>query len=117
MLIAFPSCVWEDMFHCKPSWLFNPADKLLDPLDPYSLSWFVKPIGTLKEDGQDANGFPYTTPYNSGASSSSNAKLALAAEGASRDNATNTTFQNLRTWSCEMNPTTGLKVKGSAQPR
>ena len=72
---------------------------------------------SIEDDGQDANGFPYTTPYNSGASSSSNAKLALAAEGASRDNATNTTFQNLRTWSCEMNPTTGLKVKGSAQPR
>ena len=72
---------------------------------------------SIEDDGQDANGFPYTTPYNSGASSSSNAKLALAAEGASRDNATNTTSQNLRTWSCEMNPTTGLKVKGSAQPR
>ena len=72
---------------------------------------------SIEDDGQDTNGFPYTTPYNSGTSSSNNAKLALAAEGASRDNATNTTFQNLRTWSCEMNPTTGLKVKGSAQPR
>ena len=72
---------------------------------------------SIEDDGQDTNGFPYTTPYNSGTSSSSNAKLALAAEGASRQGATNTTFQNLRTWSCEMNPTTGLKVKGSAQPR
>ena len=72
---------------------------------------------SIEADGQDTSGFPYTTPYNSGTSTSSNAKLALAAEGASRQAATNTTLQNLRTWSCEMNPTTGLKVKGSAQPR
>ena len=72
---------------------------------------------SIESDGQDTNGFPYTTPYNSGTSSSINSGLALAAEGAGRDNATNTTSQNLRTWSCEMNPTTGLKVKASAQPR
>ena len=72
---------------------------------------------SIESNGQDSSGFPYTTPYNSGASSTSNAKLALAAEGASRQSATNATSQNLRTWSCEMNPTTGLKVKGSAQPR
>ena len=25
--------------------------------------------------------------------------------------------QNLRVWTCDMNKTSGLKVKGSAQPR
>ena len=68
--------------------------------------------------GTDSNGIPYTTPYSEYGSTKG---LALAAEGASYKGSLGYDWegadQNLRVWTCEMNKTTGLKVKASAQPR
>ena len=66
-------------------------------------------------DGDD--GGPFTTPYNAGTSTASNKKLALAAEGASRDNATQSTLQNKRVWTCEYDTSNNKKYIGSAKPR
>ena len=68
--------------------------------------------------GTDSNGIPYTTPYSDYGTTKG---LALAAEGASYNGGSGYDWegadQNLRVWTCDMDKTTGLKVKGSAQPR
>ena len=78
---------------------------------------YLSYIATLSS-GTDVNGIPYTTPYNDYGTTKG---LALAAEGASYKGGSGYDWegaeQNLRVWTCDMNKTSGLKVKGSAQPR
>jgi len=72
-------------------------------------SWSSAVTGFISYTAAELSGPDFSTPYNAGDSSVNNQNNVFAAENASFNNASPNTNQNLRTWACQMVPTTGLK--------
>lgn len=80
-------------------------------------SWSSAITGFISYTAAELSGPDFSTPYNAGDSSVVNQNNVFAAENASFNNAAPNTNQNLRTWACQMVPTTGLKTAATSVGR